>query len=382
MLPSLRIAAPVVTRVTPKLDPIMPAVTEFHDPIGYKPPLDMGVSVDPALVNRYSGALTPESQFSSRIERETKWDVDVGDLAAFRDKLETMAGDPKLVQELLGKGWTMTRVQKYFARDPNGTILRDREGKPVLEPMKDTYFDVPGLPIISREAALRFRELEGDTLNAVNVKPGPGITVDPGITTRVEYGLTVQPGVKQHPERMAEFFGSDEHLNPFRHIRELVPTLDPHELQPAVHISDLRNKYNLVHDDGTEVEVSLDNFKGTSPFAPGKNSHRGQLEMEVNHMQLTSDNVLGAAPPAAAAGGGLDDLAALLAQMGGSATLGGAPRIHQPSDIFNPLLREDGAYHQQEAITRALGDYLYEGRTPEVAKQKAYVIAKDLGLVE
>ena len=169
MLPSLRIAAPVVTRVTPKLDPIMPAVTEFHDPIGYKPPLDMGVSVDPALVDRYSGALTPESQFSSRIEHETKWDVDVGDLAAFRDKLETMAGDPKLVQELLGKGWTMTRVEKYFARNPNGTIRHDREGKPVLEPMKDTYFDVPGMPIISREAALRFRDRKSTRLNSSHV---------------------------------------------------------------------------------------------------------------------------------------------------------------------------------------------------------------------
>jgi hypothetical protein len=370
--------------------PFMPAVNTFADPPGFVPPLDIGIPYDPGLISKYREVLPKGGQVTSRLEHETKWTVDLAKLGEFRTKLQALVDDPKLREKVLGKGWTLNVVTKYYR--PDGT----------LEPMYDTYYDSKDLILAKAQAALRFRALKGDPLNGINIKPGPGSTDPFGVTTRIEYGMLVSGGLKDNPQAMRRFFESNEHLNIFRFLQQQVPGVMPAAvLRPSMRIVDYRFKLEAKHVDGTEIELSLDDVYATLlgdsknkvidlqaarglPKEVGKDGptvHFGQLELEVNHMQLTANNVVSSSAPAAGNGDmSLEQLAAML--NGRQATLGGAPRIHLPSDIHNPALKKDGTYIRHQKFTASMEEYLYGGRgKAPLGKQKMHVAAKLHGVI-
>jgi hypothetical protein len=360
--------------------PIIPAQSVFNDPPWFTMPLDLGIQFPPELVSRYSKVLAPNGQFTSRLEHETKWDVKLEQLEPFRLKLEALVADQKLIDQIFGVDakdghsvWSIERVDKYYEKDASGKVKTDKSGKPILSPMVDTYYDTPDYKLSKAQAAFRFRELEGDTVNNINIKPGPGMRDDIGVATRVEYGLWVRGSVRDNPSLLKDFFQSREHLNPFRFLQQIVPGLDAGSaLQPSVKISDARYKYLLKNENGLSVELSLDDVTAMAMRGDtSRRAHFGQLEMEVDHMQFGSNNVTQPKP---------EEIRKWLEQNGSD--LGGAPRVHTLADINNEKLKKMPEYVTHTAATKALGNYLYgDYRKAPQAKQKAHVSAQMLGLI-
>ncbi len=369
-----------------------PAFDNFIDPPGYVPPIETAESYTPALLRTYPESLvkTPNGgEFTSRLETETKWSVPLASLDGFHKKIEQLINDQSLRDSVLGPGWTLTAVKKYFR--PDGSI----------EPMYDQYYDTKDFALAKAHAALRFRWLKGDPFCAVNMKPGPGVTDTVGVTTRIEYGLAVKPEVKNNPLLMERFFQSNEHLNSFRFLKQLVPGLKAHDvLRQALEIIDYRYKVTAQNTNGTEIEISLDNVYATlseqkpasgSPLdvqtgqvlppevakaagPKGKTVHYGQLELEVNHKQLV------------ASGGGhvatytptLQDLNNLENEYkkAGYPGIPNQPRIHIPRDMKHPAISQDPTYKTHQQFTLALEQYLYGmGNKAPLGQQKAAVAA-------
>ena len=350
---------------------IMPAVTPV-DPPGFKPPLDVELKFSPEMVAQYPSLLLKDGQFLSHLETETKWKVDLAKVAEFEKKFEKLVADPALLEKVMGeKGWKLTPVEKYYVKDSAGKVKRGADGLPELNPMVDTYFDTKDHKLAKACAALRFRELEGDKVNNINLKPGPGrVDTATGTATRIEYDMDVAPGTKKNPKLALEFFESNEQLNPFRMMTQVIPGLKASEaLNPSVEISDKRYKFILENASGLAIELSLDDVTAKSlDDKKAKPARFAQLEMEVNHMQFHAE-----APV---------DTAAFLANLGSNATLGGPPRIHVPNDVNNPLVPQDPTYIQHSKATAALGKYLYGDKQIELGLQKCNVAATLMGLIK
>jgi hypothetical protein len=356
--PPLVVTSPTSARPAP----IQPAQDVFPAPPGNNPPLDYKVSYPPALVQRYPKVFFDGGDMDSHLELETKWKVDLNDVKGMKAKLDQMVNDPKLVEQVLGKGWKVTANLKYVGK-----------------PMVDNYDDDPkSLPITARHGVMRDRSVEGDRYNNINIKPDGGIkgpsVFDPVI--RTEYDMAVKTEVRDDPGLMRDFMGSGEQLD----VTRFGAKVDPGNLEVVSTISDIRAKYNFEHESGLAIEASLDDVTWTSNAFKDKNGNPmevkyAQLEMEKEHLAFGGAAPAAGAPAAAAPAPAADDddpLAALRA-MSGPISMGGPPRIHTPTDAKNPANRQTPDYPTQVAFNKSIASFLYgAGKAPEAAEQKNY----------
>jgi hypothetical protein len=355
----------VTNPTTARPAPIINAQDVFPPPPGNNPPLDYKVSIPPALVARYPKIFFDGGDIDSHLELETKWKVDLNDVAGMKKKLDQMVADPALVEQVLGRGWKVTANTKYIGK-----------------PMQDRYDDDPGtLATTAAKGAFRDRGVEGDRYNNINYKPDGGIrgatVFDPVI--RTEYDMAVNIEVRDDPSLLAPLIGSGEHFDVWR----FGPKLDPSKIEVVSDISDIRAKYNFEHESGLAIEASLDDVDWKSEKFLDKTGKPmtvkfGQLEMEKEHLAFAGNPgggapAAGPAAPAAPAAPAMDDdpLAALRA-MSGPISMGGPPRIHTPTDAKSPAVRQTPDYPTQVEFNKALAKFLYNGKTPEAADQKNY----------
>lgn len=342
--------------------PIMAAQDTFPPVPGAPVALDYNVKIPPALVQRYPKIFFDGADVGSHLELETKWKVDLNDVAGMKKKLDDMVADPRLVEQVLGKGWKVTANTKYVGK-----------------PMVDNYDDDPKtMAITAGHGVLRDRSVEGDRYNNINIKPNGGIkggtVYDPVI--REEYDMAVKIEVRDNPGLLADFIGSGEHLD----VMRFAPKVDPRNLEVVSTISDVRAKYNFEHESGLAIEASLDDVTWSSDKFKDKQGQPmqvryAQLEMEKEHMAFGGNT----AAPAPAAGGAApapapadDDPLAALRNLSGPISMGGAPRIHTPDDAKSPGVRTTADYPTQVAFNQKLGAFLYNNKTPEQAEQKNY----------
>jgi hypothetical protein len=259
------------------------------------------------------------------------------------------------------------------------------DGKPELDPMRDTYHDTHDLKLIQEEIAVRLRDKEGDAFNILGVKPGPGVTSPEGVTDRIEYGMQVTAEVGKNPAILGSLFASNDHLNPLRHVRPLVPSWDPtaEPLKEVIDLEAYREKYDLKHADNTAIEFSLDDVFATSKIhvddkgLPLKARFR-QLEFDVGHLGMGSANVVQKATGISSFNTEAEQ-ATWLKSVSPQATTQGLPRIHLPGDVRNPELLKNPAFDKHEKVTSSMRKYLFNDKKPAPARQKAHEAFRQMG---
>jgi len=334
-------------------------------------PLDIGISFDHALSDKYK-TLAKDGQFTSRMEAEVKAHVDLDKVPEYYEKLAELATNPRLAKRVLGPGWKLELKDRYFLKDDDGNTLYDDRGLPKVDPMRDRYYDNKEYGLAKEQVALRFREKEGDKVGRVNIKPGPGVMVKDNIARRIEYGLEVAKGTKDDPKLLTRFFNTTEHLNPFRFIQEVVPNSDAwNSVNPMMDLEAHRYKIAMEHENGTKIEISLDDVhcialdkKGEpAKYDNGKPivGHFAQLELDLEHLQTKASQTVGRSGNSFDGIGqfkNVDDQEKWLKKVSDKATMSGPPRIHQPEDINNKSLLESGAYKLLEKVAPRLQGYL------------------------
>ncbi|MGQ0504275.1 MAG: hypothetical protein ACT4TC_03070 [Myxococcaceae bacterium] len=374
------------------------------------PPVDFNHPVSAEVKQLYPiFAPTPPTnggEFNSRLETESKIAVPMEAMDGFRGKLEDLVNNPQLVEQLFGPGWTVKRAERYFegqqvpVLDQNGQPVLDETGKPKMQlqlmtdekglpkakVMKDVVYDDDNYNHTKSRSILRFREFEGDKFNMVNFKPGFG-RWDGNIINRIEYALLAAPGIKDHPEQLADFFESDEHLNFFRFAYDAAPGVNAKELKAKFDNADTRYRYMLENKDKlAEIELSLDHVKGSARNVLDENGNPkvvefGQLEAEVSHTNIK---------------GGEWDLtdpeqAKQVKEMMEKAKAEGllppngkfSPPIHVPDDVNNKPLRETESYTDFQDVVSKFTDFMYGTEFPVVrGEQKARKIADLTGVAD
>jgi hypothetical protein len=324
---------------------------------GGEVPLDIGVKMESELTDKYP-VLAYGKTFNSRVEFEPKWVIETeADFNRIVSQLDRMANNPGDVKAIFGEGWTLEPVERYWEKNPQTNGFKQI-------PMVDMYYDDKKFTLANNQVAVRFRNVEGESTNIFGVKPGPGITDEKGVTRRIEYGVPVADYAKNDPATLKPFLTSSEHLNPFRHLN--IPGLDPAEvLQQSAESTAYRNKYKLVHQGGTEIEISVDDVN--MKFLHLKDALGNlvkvrffQFEADIGHLQVASTNVVNGQTQAKL--GGISDPAEqkkFIAGVSEKATFGGAPRIHTIEDLNNPSLLKNQGYLLAQDANLALQKALF-----------------------
>ncbi|MCC7071829.1 MAG: hypothetical protein IT383_10935 [Deltaproteobacteria bacterium] len=271
-----------------------PETVSVHDAIK---PIDITLKLPDSVVQQYPLVLDDGAKFVSRREHETKFCPKTLDelkgatqrllaLAAAEPKdaekalLQIFGADPEL-SKLRGtpvSGWKLHTTDRYYAKDAQGHILKDADGLPVVAPMFDVYQDRASkknsygddrFPFARNNMAVRFRDGEihaGATLGTMgklNMKT-PRVT-DPftAIQTGLELSLDTRPGISKSGDAMKQLAGfldqAPAPYNPLREQKKVAYDLSGVDvLSSAVDNLAKRYKFTLEHDNGMELEVSLD----------------------------------------------------------------------------------------------------------------------------
>ncbi len=271
-----------------------PETVSVHDAVK---PIDITLKLPDALVQQYPLVLDDGAKFVSRREHETKFCPKTLDelkgvtrrllaLAAAdprdaeKELLQIFGADPEL-SKLRGapvSGWKLHTTDRYYAKDEQGRIKKDADGLPIVAPMFDVYQDRAAkknsygddrFPFARNNMAVRFRDGEihaGATLGTMgklNMKT-PRVT-DPftAIQTGLELSLDTRPGISKSADAMKQLAGfldqAPAPYNPLREQKKVAYDLAGSDvLASAVNNLANRYKFTLEHDNGMELEVSLD----------------------------------------------------------------------------------------------------------------------------
>lgn len=271
-----------------------PETVSIHDVIK---PIDITLKLPDALVQQYPLVLDDGAKFVSRREHETKFcprsldelanvtrgllDLAAADSRAAEQQLLQMFGaDPELskARGYPVSGWKLHTTDRYYAKDEQGRILKDAAGLPMVAPMFDVYQDRSQqknssgddrFPFARNNMAVRFRDGEihaGATLGTMgklNMKT-PRVT-DPftAIQTGLELSLDTRPGISKSGDAMKQLAdlldNAPAPYNPLREQKKVAWDLSGGDvLASAVDNLANRYKFTLEHDNGMELEVSLD----------------------------------------------------------------------------------------------------------------------------
>lgn len=271
-----------------------PETVAVHDAVK---PIDITLKLPDTLVQQYPLVLDDGAKFVSRREHETKFCPKTLDelkgvtrrllgLAAAdprdaeKELLQIFGADPAL-SKLRGapvSGWKLHTTDRYYAKDEQGRIKKDADGLPIVAPMFDVYQDRAAkkanygddrFPFARNNMAVRFRDGEihaGATLGTMgklNMKT-PRVT-DPftAIQTGLELSLDTRPGISKSGDAMKQLAGfldqAPAPYNPLREQKKAAYDLAGADvLSSAINNLANRYKFTLEHDNGMELEVSLD----------------------------------------------------------------------------------------------------------------------------
>jgi hypothetical protein len=332
--------------------------------------------------NSLSSGLKLDGQIRSRLEKEGKFQVPLSKVAIVKKKLYALANNPSLAAKVLGPDWTIEAQLRYMKKDANGNLILDAQGLPIPDPMIDTYYDNAHMDAAKNDVAIRYRWTEQNGTGAWNIKPGRGLVSKDGSVNRIEYGVDT---TDDRPETVMRFADSEDPLNPFRSIRQIIPGAVPSDfLKPALKIVDTRYKFKLKHKNGLVIEISLDDVQASSLRRSAQGRYV-QLEMDVDHLSTASANV-------AQVTGAFDYLALTLtedkkvslAALTEKAFIDGTPVIHNISDLIptSPVMKNHQADFDlaEKAIISLRQETLGDRWLP--APQKASLAAYMLELVK
>ncbi len=366
-------------------------------------PLDMQVGYAPDLVATYP-MLKDGGAIVSRLESEFKGTTDKAKMTAAVHKMygiveASSKGDHSQIEKLLGKGWSISTVNRYWIKDDGssdkgkpgtgffaGFRVGD-DGLPLQDPMSDAYMDNKNLTMTRHEGAVRLRKNKQATF--INVKPGGGRLDDKtGIRQRVEVGLELKAdadtddvagflrGVATNGKWANTVFNHAE-----REVKKLDSQLELAEaLDPFMQITQDRHKFTVKNEKtGVEIEFSFD-FVTAETLRPTHADRNGKprkiefcvLEGELDHLQLQSQNqnsfqAAGAGTGSFSTDDAQDDW---LKTTGSKVTMDIDPRLHELEDLENKSFRGTDSYKQFEGANGKLLPFLFpDGLNP--GKQKA-----------
>lgn len=257
-------------------------------------PIDITHKVPEALVTQYPLVLENGAKLVSRREHETKFCPK--SLEELRDAtlklLDIAAADPKVREqallEMFGKdealskargfptsGWKLHTTDRYYAKDADGKILKGPDGLPIVVPMFDVYQDDSKptrgdtFPFARHNMAVRFRDGEikagsnVGTMGKLNMKT-PRVA-DPFtlIQTGLEISLDTKPGISKNESAMGQLASLLDNApapyNPLKEQKKVNANLQGQNVQGTA-VDNLANRYKftLEHENGMEVEISLD----------------------------------------------------------------------------------------------------------------------------
>jgi hypothetical protein len=257
-------------------------------------PIDITHSVPESLVTQFPLVLEKGSKLVSRREHETKYcPKTLDELKAATLKLMSIAAagpaeKEKLLVDMFGKdehlskmrgmdvsGWKLHTTDRYYSKDAQGQVRKNADGLPIVVPMFDVYQDdaKPArgekFPFARNNMATRFRDGEikagsnVGSMGKLNMKT-PRVN-DPFtlIQTGLELSLDTKPGISKNDAAMtqlATFLDSaPSPYNPLTEQKKVDSNLRGASVQQSA-INNLANRYKftLEHENGMEVEISMD----------------------------------------------------------------------------------------------------------------------------
>lgn len=378
-------------------------------------PLDMQVAYPERLVASIP-QLKNDGNIVSRLESELKGSATKEEMNEAISKMyglveKALAGDTAAVEKVLGKGWTVETVSRYWLKDdgsanqpgsPGTGLFKgyrvDEDGLPIQDPMRDTYMDDDHLGMTRLEGAIRLRENKQATV--MNVKPGGGRADDrTGIRQRIEYGLEMKPGTSAENAGAALRNLSTSHMwsgTVFNQVQREVAKLGgnvvlANALKPWLEVEQDRHKFTLKNKDGVEIELSFDKVKCKTlrpnlaqPSGAPRQAEFYVLEAELDHLQLSSSNQGTYAAANTSSSTHFQDDAQQdkwLSATSEAVTLDIDPRLHELRDLENASFRSTGSYKAFERAAAKVVPWLFP-KGLGAARQKAAHAAEVLGLVQ
>ena len=182
-------------------------------------------------------------------------------------KLDALSKDPKLAAKLLGKGYTIVKLNK-----PPRNVW-------------DDYRDTKDGLLAGSNASLRIRTENG--FAALNYKPGTRVDHTNGMTHRIEAGIKIKALQNGKPSAgQLQFFGDSKlDYNPMREFGAQYPGRTVGEaFEPSVDINQKRTMYEIQKDGTRHAEVSVDIVHYRDPADHSKSGTLYRVEMEGDHL--------------------------------------------------------------------------------------------------
>jgi len=313
----------------------------------------------------YTGLLQPGKEMATTLEAESEFLVDPGQYQHVLGKLTELLHAPDL--------WSKLGITDLKCDD-----LNKETGQVEPRVSKDSYFDTPGLPLLTRGVVLRRREVPKKDKAGVYLFAVKGRTVSLGGTGKERIRLASQVHLidpVQQPQ-LESFLADISVDNAFaRVLNDALPGFNPSGVAIQLVVNSNRVKYTFTLENSTTVEFSAD--EATATFN-GKSATLHCIEFGVGHPGLFIGQGSGAQ------GSGAQTSAAPVQQQ----PPGGTPLImrpyHVPADLDNPALFDKRDYHQYQALRDSVLTYLFETPEPklEPAGNKAQRLAHDLGMTK
>ncbi|WP_328498907.1 hypothetical protein OHS59_43755 [Streptomyces sp. NBC_00414] len=308
----------------------------------------------------HQNLLQPGKEMATTLEAESEFLVDTGQYQQVLGKLTKLLHTPDL--------WPKLGITNLKCDD------LDEETKQV-EPRvsKDSYFDTPGLPLLTRGVVLRRREVPKKDKAGVYLFAVKGRMVSLGGTGKERIRLASQVHLidpVQQPQ-LEHFLADTSVDNAFaRVLNDALPGFNPSGVAIQLVVDSKRVKYTFTLENSTTVEFSAD--EATATFN-GKSATLHCIEFGVGHPGLFIGQ-----------GSGAQASATPVQQQ----PPGGTPLImrpyHVPADLDNTALFDKRDYRQYQALRDSVLAYLFETPDPklEPAGNKAQRLAHILGMTK
>ncbi|MEU3506403.1 hypothetical protein ABZ733_00540 [Streptomyces longwoodensis] len=309
--------------------------------------------------------LQPGKEMATTLEAESEFLVDAGQYQHVLAELSHLLDTPGL--------WPALGIHDLTCDD------LDQKSKRV-EPRvsKDSYFDIPGLPLLTQGVVLRRREVPKKDKDGVYLFAVKGRTVSLGGAGKERIRLASQVHLIDPVDqvRLERFLADTSVDNAFaRVLHDAVPRFDPRDVAIRLVVHSKRVKYTFTLANSTTVEFSAD--EATAAFGT-KSATLHCIEFGVGHPGLfigQDSGAQGSADPVSAA--------PVQQQLPGGTPLVMRP-YHVPRDLDNPALFEKRDYRQYQALRDSVLAHLFKTAEPklEPSGNKAQRLARLLGMIE
>ncbi|MFC1436586.1 hypothetical protein ACEZDB_38735 [Streptacidiphilus sp. N1-3] len=314
--------------------------------------------------------LQPGKEMATTLEAESEFLVEPGQYQHVLGKLTELLHTPGL--------WSKLGIADLECDD-----LDKESGQVVPRVSKDSYFDTPGLPLLTRGVVLRRREVPKKDKAGVYLFAVKGRMVALGGTGKERIRLASQVHLidpVQQP-RLERFLADKSVDNAFaRVLDDALPGFDPSGVAIQLVVNSNRVKYTFTLENSTTVEFSAD--EATATFH-GRSATLHCIEFGVGHPGLFIGQGSGTQGSGAQGSGTKASVAPVQQQPQGGTPLIMRP-YHVPADLDNPALFDKRDYRQYQALRDSVLAYLFGTPEPklELAGNKAQRLAQILGMTK